>query len=129
MRWASPMHFLSVSFLALLSTIVNAQSVPAMDSSVPPAIASTLTLPPYPAMSLRMGEQGTTTLKVVIGSNGGVMQASIEKSSGSDRLDQAALEHVKATWKWQPPTSGAQVTTLVNVVWDAAAEMKRRGVK
>ena len=84
-------------------------------------IARTHSIPPYPTISQRLGEQGTVTLKVTIGTDGNVTEDSIEKSSGSDRLDQAALEYVKSHWRWQPPTSnGAAVvaTTLVNVKFD-----------
>jgi protein TonB len=84
-------------------------------------ITRTHTLPPYPALSQRMGEQGTTRLKVVIGTDGKVTECSVDKSSGSTRLDEAAVSYVKDHWTWQPPTQlGKPVTatTLVDVVWD-----------
>ena len=46
--------------------------------------------PDYPSASRRMEEEGTVTLKFLIGTDGKVMQADIEKSSGFTRLDEAA---------------------------------------
>jgi protein TonB len=46
--------------------------------------------PDYPSASRRMEEEGTVTLKFLIGVDGKVMQADIEKSSGFARLDEAA---------------------------------------
>ncbi len=46
--------------------------------------------PDYPSASRRMEEEGTVTLKFLIGADGHVMQADIEKTSGFTRLDEAA---------------------------------------
>jgi protein TonB len=46
--------------------------------------------PDYPSASRRMEEEGTVTLKFLIGVDGSVLQASIEKSSGFARLDEAS---------------------------------------
>ncbi len=46
--------------------------------------------PDYPSASRRMEEEGTVTLKFLIGTDGRVLQAEIEKSSGFTRLDEAA---------------------------------------
>jgi protein TonB len=46
--------------------------------------------PDYPSASRRMEEEGTVTLKFLIGVDGRVMQADIEKSSGFARLDEAS---------------------------------------
>lgn len=46
--------------------------------------------PDYPSASRRMEEEGTVTLKFLIGTDGKVLQADIEKSSGFSRLDEAA---------------------------------------
>ncbi|HQR86347.1 MAG TPA: energy transducer TonB [Limnohabitans sp.] len=46
--------------------------------------------PDYPSASRRMEEEGTVTLKFLIGVDGKVIQADIEKSSGFTRLDEAA---------------------------------------
>jgi protein TonB len=57
--------------------------------------------PIYPRMSKRLGEQGTVILKVLIGVNGQAEKIEIFKSSGFDRLDQAAIE-TAAKWRYKP---------------------------
>ncbi len=46
--------------------------------------------PDYPSASRRLEEEGTVTLKFLIGADGKVLQADVEKSSGFARLDEAA---------------------------------------
>jgi protein TonB len=84
-------------------------------------IARTHTLPPYPALSQRMGEQGTTSLTCQIDTTGKPTACSVEKTSGSPRLDEAASSYVKDHYTWQPPTQlGKPVaaTAHLNIVWD-----------
>jgi periplasmic protein TonB len=85
------------------------------------AIARTHTLPPYPPISVRLNEQGTTLMEVHITTEGNVDECKVLQTSSSERLDQAACEYVKARWRWQPPTNqGAPVavSTRVSVKWD-----------
>jgi len=74
-------------------------------------------LPPtddyYPDASRRLGEQGTALVKLCIGAGGKVVGSpAIQKSSGSSRLDQAALRYALATsGHFSPETrNGAAVT-------------------
>jgi protein TonB len=46
-------------------------------------------------------EQGTVTLRVLIGADGHAAQAQVETSSGFERLDHAALQAVRS-WKYLP---------------------------
>ncbi len=46
--------------------------------------------PDYPSASRRLEEEGTVSLKFLIGADGRVLQADIEKTSGFPRLDEAA---------------------------------------
>ena len=46
--------------------------------------------PDYPSASRRLEEEGTVSLKFLIGVDGRVLQAEIEKTSGFPRLDEAA---------------------------------------
>ena len=46
--------------------------------------------PDYPSASRRLEEEGTVGLKFLIGADGRVLQAEIEKTSGFPRLDEAA---------------------------------------
>jgi protein TonB len=84
-------------------------------------IMRTHTIPPYPPISVRLNESGTTLMEVHITTQGNVDDCKILNSSSSDRLDQAACDYVKRVWRWQPPTNqGAPVavSTRVSVKWD-----------
>ena len=61
--------------------------------------------PPYPALSRRLNEQGKTIVRVMIGVDGLPQRAEIAKSSGFDRLDQAALATVMR-WRYVPGKRG-----------------------
>lgn len=101
---------------------VTAQpDVVAPPPSPPREIARTHTLPPYPALSQRMGEQGTTALTCDIGVDGKPIACSVVRSSGSQRLDDAASSYVKDHYTWQPATRNGKPVpdkTQLNVVWD-----------
>lgn len=70
------------------------------------------TPPAYPVECRRRREQGTVTLAVLVGTDGRVDQVSVSGSSGSFRLDRAALAAVRR-WRWSP------------VIRDGAAVMVR----
>ena len=57
--------------------------------------------PVYPIDARRAREQGTVKLLVLVGPDGRVSDVDIAGSSGSKRLDQAALNAVKR-WRWSP---------------------------
>ena len=57
--------------------------------------------PRYPEMSRRLHEQGTVYLSVLVGTDGSVSDISVSRSSGSARLDKAALDAVRR-WRWAP---------------------------
>lgn len=63
--------------------------------------------PRYPLAARRAGEQGTVTLRVLVTRDGQPARVSVEKSSGSTHLDEAALEAVK-TWRFTPARQGAE---------------------
>ena len=46
--------------------------------------------PEYPSASRRLEEEGTVSLRFLVGTDGKVIQAEVEKSSGYKRLDEAA---------------------------------------
>lgn len=84
-------------------------------------IEHTHTTPPYPPLSRRLGEEGTVELKIVIAPDGRVQSAELLKSSGSERLDEAALTWVRSHWRYRPATrDGRPVSseTRVNVVFN-----------
>lgn len=67
----------------------------------------------YPDASRRLGEQGTALVKLCIGDGGRVVGTpAIERSSGSSRLDEAALRYAKATsGHFRPATRNGQAFT------------------
>jgi protein TonB len=85
------------------------------------SIVRTHSLPPYPTISQRLGEQGTTQMEVGINTEGSVTECKVTKSSGSERLDTAACTYVQGHWRWKPPTregKAVAVNTAVSVVWN-----------
>jgi TonB family protein len=97
-------------------------TVPSQKSSMvksQDAIASPPPLIPYPPISQRLGEQGTTELAVNMGSDGMVTDVAISQSSGSNRLDDAAVKYIKEHYRrpsLEDGKSGAAQVTVV-VVW------------
>ena len=59
--------------------------------------------PEYPKMSLRLGEQGTVVLTVIVKSDGSAGDVEVKSTSGFTRLDRAAADAVK-TWRFNPAT-------------------------
>lgn len=53
--------------------------------------------PDYPAMSKRRGETGTAVVGFVLGTSGKLENIALKKSSGSARLDEAALDAVRSS--------------------------------
>src|SRR5260221_4794088 len=84
------------------------------------AISRPPPLIPYPPISQRLGEQGTTEVAVNLGSDGMVADVAISQSSGSERLDDAAVTYIRDRYRRRPalevgkPTA-ARVTVVV--VW------------
>lgn len=81
---------------AQAASVQGARPQPVQASTLPSADADYLQNPPpvYPALSMRRGEQGTVLVRVLISSQGRPLQGEVERSSGFDRLDQAALQAV-----------------------------------
>ena len=82
--------------------------------------ANTHVPPPYPAMSLRLGEQGTTRMRVSISRQGLVTGCKVTDTSGSERLDTAACSYVQQHWRWKPPMRGGRpvaADTQISVIW------------
>lgn len=70
---------------------------------------------PYPPVSRRMGEQGKVVIRALIGADGVAQEATIQQSSGFDRLDQAALA-TALRWRYVPgKRAGVAETMWFNV--------------
>jgi protein TonB len=67
------------------------------------------TIPNYPPTSRRLGETGVVTLQIYVNEEGKVVEAKVAKSSGFERLDQAAVKHVKRAWRFIPGTKNGKV--------------------
>ena len=61
--------------------------------------------PVYPALARRLGEQGRVFLRVLVAVDGLAHQVELKTSSGSPRLDHAALDTVKR-WRFLPARQG-----------------------
>lgn len=61
--------------------------------------------PPYPAAARRLGEEGTVIVRVHVDALGRPEQVELGQSSGSPRLDDAALRAV-ARWRFAPARRG-----------------------
>ncbi|KWF18159.1 energy transducer TonB [Burkholderia pseudomultivorans] len=61
------------------------------------ALQCTLVKPDYPSMSRRRGETGTAYVHFVVGVTGKIENITLQKSSGYPRLDEAALEAMRAS--------------------------------
>lgn len=57
--------------------------------------------PDYPPTSRRLGEEGRVLIKVLVSADGAAENVQIEKTSGSERLDNAAINAVKQ-WRFIP---------------------------
>lgn len=81
-------------------------------------LMETHTVPPYPPESVQANEQGISVLRVAIAPSGVVVDDSLVQSSGSERLDAAALDFVKKSWRWQPmPGCRTPVSVAVSINW------------
>jgi protein TonB len=71
--------------------------------------------PKYPSVSRRLGEQGLVLLRVQVTADGAAESVELQTGSGSNRLDQAALEAVKK-WQFVPAKRGEQSVSASVVV-------------
>jgi len=69
----------------------------------------------YPAISVRLNEQGTTTLGFTINAEGNVENVHVVNSSGSERLDSAAVSCASA-WHYK---AAVEAGHPVSVPWKA----------
>jgi protein TonB len=73
---------------------------PSMDLAAPKNVARlscNIAQPDYPATAKRRGETGTAVIRLTVGLSGKIENITLQKSSGSSRLDDAALEAVRGS--------------------------------
>lgn len=74
----------------------------------------------YPLISQRLNETGATTVKYVVNADGSIGSATVEKSSGYPRLDDASVQCIQHGWRQTPATQNGKpisITTQVRIVW------------
>lgn len=96
---------------------------PVTESIAPPAPLAGVQLrylhapaPAYPRDALRVGAQGTVTLRVLVGVDGSPLEVSVERSSGNRSLDTAARTQVLRQWKFQPATDNGRPVQAYGLV-------------
>lgn len=95
-----------------------APPVPAEAALTPPSfVAAYLDNPPpqYPRLSRQLKESGRVLLRVRVDAAGRSEQLELRRSSGFDRLDQAALEAVRQ-WRFVPARQGGQAVAAWVIV-------------
>lgn len=73
---------------------------PAMALNAPknvPHLDCRIVAPDYPTRSKRLGETGTAYVRFIVGLTGQIEDVELKKSSGFDRLDNAALDAMRAS--------------------------------
>lgn len=63
--------------------------------------------PPYPVRAQRCGWEGTVVCGLTVGVDGSVLRVWIERSSGHDVLDRAAVDGLGG-WRFEPGTRGGR---------------------
>lgn len=96
----SPVPTSNATIAAVSTTPPAPASVVAAPPPPPPAplvrmpatinVAGNCQRPEYPSASKRLEEEGTVQLRILVGVDGAVVRAEVEKSSGYGRLDEAA---------------------------------------
>lgn len=82
-----------------------------------PVAAAYLKNPPpaYPRAALRRKQQGTVMIAVLVDTDGLPLRVSLDRSSGHEALDDAALEAVRK-WKFVPARRGSELVEASVVV-------------
>lgn len=85
----------------------------------PQPIMATHIIPPYPPISQRQLEQGTLLMMVTIDGGGTPVDVHLTTSSGSERLDDAAMDTIKTYWRWMPtgPKCPNGMAVKVSFTW------------
>ena len=92
----------------------------ALNSNPPPA---------YPPQAKARREEGTVQLRLQVRPDGSVGEVQVQASSGSMRLDRAAIDSVKR-WKFRPATRGGQAVeswATVPITFGLRRGDRRRG--
>lgn len=101
------------------AVVVSAKPAPAPAAPVSAGnLSSTMIAfkaPRYPVECRRKKEQGVVLLNLLLAADGSVAEIAVQKSSGFDRLDRAALDAVRQ-WRWSPTVRGGEAMMVRGVV-------------
>jgi len=97
-------------------TLAPAEPAPAASGDGVQLQYRTAPPPGYPIAALRAGEQGTVTLRVQVDADGKPAAVSIERSSGSRVLDNAARQQVLRHWRFVPAQVDGRAVPAVGLV-------------
>ena len=105
-RCAAAAGFVACIGLAVPSLAQVAEQMPACDApGMMPAQPANSHAPgsnDYPLLSMVLKEEGNTTLAIVVKEDGTVGNPRVTASSGSMRLDDAAIDMVTQRWRYKP---------------------------
>ena len=62
----------------------------------------------YPSLSRSLNEQGTVGLRIALAKSGAVTGAVVERTSGFQRLDDAAVDYMMVHWSYYPTVQDRQ---------------------
>jgi len=89
---------------------------PKADVVIPPRQnpRTPITQPEYPTMSRRLGEEGAVVLLLTLDDGGRVTAASVDTSSGFERLDEAAVKEAMRPrlWRFIPGTINGKPASM-----------------
>jgi protein TonB len=121
-----PMPEFAVESTVTESTITNTTST--KPTAAPPPPKADVIIPPrnnprrpnarpeYPTMSLRLGEEGVVLLMLTVNEDGRVTEAKVEKSSGFERLDEAAVKEALRSYRFLPGSvNGKSAVTRISL--------------
>ena len=127
---ATASSLLFVYHIGLMMTVHPATPLPVRIVKERVAVLQKISQPPtlskpsdchddYPFWSRLWGQEGTTDLSFLIHADGTVDNVNVAQSSGSDRLDDAAVDCVKK-WHYRPAIKDGELTDVpwtTQVVW------------
>jgi TonB family protein len=102
------------SFLAVRASSASPETGNAERDSTPRQVSGSKKRI-YPVFAKRYGTEGEVQLKVSISPSGRVDTVTIQKSSGSDLLDKAAVTAVR-TWRYHPAVRDGQPVATTDIV-------------
>ena len=103
----------------LAALVLSGMTVAVVAAEVPASFDPKTCKADYPKASLMNEEQGTTSMSFLVAPDGSVVDAKLEKTSGSKSLDKAAIKSLSAC-KFKPGTKDgapAQTWTKVDYAW------------